>query len=244
MAIAENGMSWHLLEQMVRDAVSCLTISDRCGGTLGYNDPAGSIAVRTAIARHLEREVMTVGLARQRSADFSDALQRSGQHDSDSRMQNNGTANDAASAASPTSGASVGSTNTGGTPAIDPAHIVCAAGLTAITHLVLAALCDPGDGVLLPSPAYAGFDFSVHAVSVGAVAVRVCGPTPDRPGDIDAVISVASLEAAVNAAEGRGTPVRVLLLASPSNPTGKLYAPGIFRPLSLSLSLLILAAIK
>jgi aspartate/methionine/tyrosine aminotransferase len=212
MAIAENGLSWHHLAGMVRAAVTAVTSDDRCGGSLGYDDPAGSTSVRTAIARHLEREVLALRPPRvsDEACDEPDGISHHHHH------ATKGDVGDEESS----------SFHSAARTTIDPNDIVCAAGLTAITHLVLAALCDPGDGVLLPSPAYAGFDGAVHAASVGAVAIRVCGPAPDQPGDIDTALSFASLTAAANAAEAAGTPVRVLLLASPSNPTGKLYSPG------------------
>ena len=212
MAIAENGLSWHHLAGMVRAAVTAVTSDDRCGGSLGYGGPAGSTSVRTAIARHLEREVLALRPPRvsDEACDEPDGISHHHLH------ATKGDVGDEESS----------SFRSAARTTIDPKDIVCAAGLTAITHLVLAALCDPGDGVLLPSPAYAGFDGAVHAASVGAVAIRVCGPAPDQPGDIDTALSFASLTAAANAAEAAGTPVRVLLLASPSNPTGKLYSPG------------------
>ena len=177
--------------------------------------------MRTAIARHLEREVLSRG---QNTTSEHPGVS-AGSRVPDGQQTATGSAGEETS---PRRGCTAASAGAGAVTTIDPNNVVCSAGLTAITHLVLAALCDPGDGVLLPSPAYAGFDGAVSAASVGAVAIRVHGPSPDNPNDIDACISVASLDSAASAAEASGTPVRVLLLASPSNPTGKLYASGCF----------------
>ncbi len=91
--------------------------------------------------------------------------------------------------------------------AVDPRRIVITPGASGALQLALAALIDPGDGVLLPDPGYPCNRNFVHLFGGIPQAVPVdatCGfqPLAER------------LDAHVD-----GT-TRALMLASPSNPTG------------------------
>lgn len=112
--------------------------------------------------------------------------------------------------------------------AINPESIVCSAGLAATTHMILMALCDVGDQVLIPAPSYSGFDGTVRDHRVFAVPVQSSKPGA-KWDDIDSNISVEALENAqrrdyTHTASESLIHTSVLLLSSPSNPTGQLYS--------------------
>eukprot|EP00756_Hemistasia_phaeocysticola_P058781 Hpha_TRINITY_DN35438_c0_g1::TRINITY_DN35438_c0_g1_i1::g.83352::m.83352 len=104
--------------------------------------------------------------------------------------------------------------------AIDPEHLITSAGVTACLEEVLFALTDPGDCVLLPAPCFAGYAPIVQGPRVAARIVPFGAASFERaPTDADAGISPAVLEAAA-----QGKRVRVLMLTSPTNPTGAVFS--------------------
>ena len=104
-------------------------------------------------------------------------------------------------------------------PATDPDSLCLGAGLSAIFHAVFYSLCEPGDGCLLAAPTYAGFASGLRDPRVAVVPCPV-GPSGD---DIDSALSARVLDLALAAAAARGVRCRVLLIASPNNPFGRLY---------------------
>lgn len=108
-----------------------------------------------------------------------------------------------------------------GSYAIDPDKLIVGAGCNAVLENLLFAIADEGEGVLIPRPYYAAFEFDLKAraaLTILPVALRrgsseaagYC-PTPD------------ALEAAYSAAVRRGITPRALLLSSPNNPLGICY---------------------
>jgi aspartate/methionine/tyrosine aminotransferase len=93
------------------------------------------------------------------------------------------------------------------------ANAVCTlAGAGAVLEAVFYALCDPGDGVLVATPGYAGFWMDLENRDE---AVIVPVPTVAENGFR---ITIEALDRAWMSAE---RPIRALLLASPDNPTGR-----------------------
>ena len=101
----------------------------------------------------------------------------------------------------------------------DPDSLCLGAGLSAIFHAVFYSLCGPGDGCLLAAPTYAGFASGLRDPRVAVVPCSV-GPSGD---DVDSALSPQALDHAFAAAASRGVRCRVLLIASPNNPFGRLY---------------------
>lgn len=97
---------------------------------------------------------------------------------------------------------------------IDPAHVAVLNGAGSVLELVFYALADPGDGVLVPTPSYAGFWADLETRDELTIL-----PVHTR-ADEGFRLTVDHLDAAV---AGAGRPVRALLLASPSNPLGRVY---------------------
>lgn len=95
---------------------------------------------------------------------------------------------------------------------VDPDHLVVMAGASPVIEALGNAIGDPGEGILVPTPSYAGFwpDLQVRpgleVVEVPTSASDGWALTPER------------LAAAV---EGAEVPVRALLLTNPDNPRGQ-----------------------
>ena len=95
-----------------------------------------------------------------------------------------------------------------------PEQIAVLAGAGSVLEILLHALADPGDGVLVPTPSYAGFwpDFETRdelaIVPVHCASADDFRLTPER---LDAALAAA------------GRPVRALVLTSPNNPLGRVY---------------------
>lgn len=97
-----------------------------------------------------------------------------------------------------------------------PEHVILASGAAAIIDHLFFALCDDGDGVLIPAPYYPAFDLDLM-VKAGVVPIPV--PTEDT----DFVATAASLAAAARNALrlGKCKRIRAVLLTNPGNPTGR-----------------------
>ena len=96
---------------------------------------------------------------------------------------------------------------------IDPQRVVVTPGASSALQLVLAALVDPGSRVLLTDPGYPCNRNFVYLLNAEPVGMPVGADTAWQP-------SVAQVREQWNA------DTSVLLLASPSNPTGTLLDPG------------------
>ena len=97
-----------------------------------------------------------------------------------------------------------------------PEQIAVLAGAGAILEVLFHALADPGDGVLVPTPSYAGF-WPDLGLRDGLAIVPV--PCSSEDGFR---LTADRLD---RAAAGAGRPVRALLFTSPNNPLGTVYAP-------------------
>jgi len=98
-----------------------------------------------------------------------------------------------------------------------PEQIAVLAGAGSVLELLFYALADPGDGVLVPTPSYAGFWGDLETRDELTI---VPVPTSDADGFR---LSAERLDRAV---AGAGRPVRALLFTSPNNPVGTVYTPA------------------
>ena len=89
------------------------------------------------------------------------------------------------------------------------------AGAGAVLEILFHCLCDPGDGVLVPTPSYAGFWADLETRD----GLRIV-PVPARSDD-DFRLTPDHFERAL---AGAGRPVKALLLTSPNNPLGSVYS--------------------
>ncbi len=95
-----------------------------------------------------------------------------------------------------------------------PEQIAVLAGAGSVLEILFHALADPGDGVLVPTPSYAGFWPDLETRDELAIVPVHCASadgfrlTPER---LDAALA------------GAGRPVKALLFTSPDNPMGRVY---------------------
>lgn len=95
---------------------------------------------------------------------------------------------------------------------VDPDAICTMAGAGAVLEAVFHALCEPGDGVLVATPGYAGFWMDLETRDEAVIV-----PVPTRWEDGFRI----TLDALDRAFDLSTRPIRALLLSSPDNPTGR-----------------------
>jgi aspartate/methionine/tyrosine aminotransferase len=95
-----------------------------------------------------------------------------------------------------------------------PEQIAVLAGAGSVLEGLFHALGDPGDGVLVPTPSYAGFWPDLETRDELTIV-----PVPTASVD-DFRLTTAALDRALAAAS---RPVRALLFTSPDNPLGRVY---------------------
>ncbi|EJT98133.1 1-aminocyclopropane-1-carboxylate synthase [Dacryopinax primogenitus] len=101
---------------------------------------------------------------------------------------------------------------------IEPEQIVFGAGLSALIDMLTFHLCDPGTGVLIAAPYYAGFNSDLSA-RCGVLPVPVFVDPEDRfgPSTLDA------FEVALKKCEQKGTKISAVILCNPHNPLGSCH---------------------
>lgn len=97
---------------------------------------------------------------------------------------------------------------------IDPNHVYALAGAGSVLEILFYAIADPGEGVLVPTPSYAGFWSDLETRDEVAIV-------PVHTSSADGFdLTVDRLD---DALENAGRPVRALLFTTPNNPTGRVY---------------------
>ncbi|KAE8376633.1 PLP-dependent transferase [Aspergillus bertholletiae] len=90
------------------------------------------------------------------------------------------------------------------------------------------AICNDGDGILLPQPYYNGFDFDILNRSNGRV-VGVKYEGVEGFSNLDDLfrpdVNKRALEIALREAKSNGITIRALLISNPHNPLGRCYPP-------------------
>lgn len=101
-------------------------------------------------------------------------------------------------------------------------------GLSSAIDALVWAICDDGDGILIPRPYYNGFAWDLGNRS----NVKIIGVSyHDIPGDpqlediFRSDINVLALDAALDRAKNAGIRVRALMISNPHNPLGRCYPP-------------------
>ncbi len=101
--------------------------------------------------------------------------------------------------------------------ACDPAHIAVLAGAGSVLEILFHALADPGDGVLVPTPSYAGFWLDLETRDELKIIPVHCR------SDDGFRLSAQLLDRAMAEAD---RPVRALLFTNPNNPLGRVASPA------------------
>jgi aspartate/methionine/tyrosine aminotransferase len=94
-------------------------------------------------------------------------------------------------------------------------QLVLLAGAGAVLEMLFYTICDPGDGVLIPTPSYAGFWFDLETRDELKIVPANCDSSDDFQ------LTPAILDAAIDAAD---CPVKALLFTTPNNPLGQVYS--------------------
>jgi aspartate aminotransferase len=97
---------------------------------------------------------------------------------------------------------------------VQPEQVLVTNGGKQAVYQAFAALCDPGDEVIVPAPYWTTYP---EAIALAGGVMRPV-PTDERSGYL---ATVADLEAA------RTDRAKILLFTSPSNPTGAVYPPAL-----------------
>lgn len=101
---------------------------------------------------------------------------------------------------------------------IEPDHIVFGAGVSAVLDMTALQIGDPGDGVLIQAPLYAGFNSDLNQrASLKTVPVFVDENDRFGPATLDI------FEAGLQKSESEGTKIRAVILCNPHNPIGQCY---------------------
>lgn len=95
---------------------------------------------------------------------------------------------------------------------VNPGDLVVLAGAGPALEILACALCEPGDGIVVPAPYFAGVDFAFSA----RAGVEIIPAWPASGLELTA----ESVERAIQEAD---RPVRAVALLSPSNPLGQTY---------------------
>jgi len=98
---------------------------------------------------------------------------------------------------------------------IDPEAVVTMAGAGATLEATFSALCNAGEGVLIPTPSYAGYWLDIES-RIGLHGI----PAATSP-DVDFRLTETDLD---NALASSPVPIGALLLTNPPNPTGHILS--------------------
>ena len=98
-----------------------------------------------------------------------------------------------------------------------PDQLAVLAGAGTVLEILFHCLCDPGDGVLVPTPSYAGFWADLETrdeLKIVEVPTRVAEGFRLTPDHLDRAVAEA------------GRPIRALLFTTPNNPLGTVASPA------------------
>lgn len=109
---------------------------------------------------------------------------------------------------------------------INPETMIAAAGATPIVEMVVFAIAEPGDAILVIAPWYPGFNMDVGA-RTGVSMIPVLRTVEDGYQ-----LTAEALARARHEASAAGKRVRGILFSNPDNPTGKVYSQDELRLLS------------
>jgi len=99
---------------------------------------------------------------------------------------------------------------------VAPEHLAVLNGAGSVLELLFYILCDPGDGVLVPTPSYTGFWSDLETRDDTTIIPVHCR------SDDDFRLTTNQLDEAIAKAD---RPVKALLYTNPSNPLGRIDSP-------------------
>jgi len=99
---------------------------------------------------------------------------------------------------------------------VEHAHIITGSGASCILNHLFRAIADPGEGVLIASPYYPGFDNDLLIMD-NAIPIPVNVPLED-------MFQLREVECLEQALLRSDVPVRAVILCNPHNPLGRCYS--------------------
>jgi len=123
----------------------------------------------------------------------------------------------------------------GSTSSLNPNNLVVGAGCNAVLENICLCLAEFGEGIMIPTPYYAAFEFDLTC-RIGLKIIPVHpypslkgSPTRTTPSLDDYYPTFASLENAYALAKDSGIVPRILLLSHPNNPLGIIYPKSVLQ---------------
>ena len=98
---------------------------------------------------------------------------------------------------------------------MEPSHVILGAGGSFALTALIEQICDPGDGVLIATPYWAGLDISINVHAHGQI-VPVHIPLEEHFN----VTSVSYYESTMRSST---IPIKAVLMCNPHNPLGRCY---------------------
>ncbi|KAK4200973.1 putative 1-aminocyclopropane-1-carboxylate synthase [Triangularia verruculosa] len=119
-------------------------------------------------------------------------------------------------------------------PVIDD-DIIVMAGVTPIIDALAWALCNEGEGIIIPQPYYAAFATDIPGRARGVIIPATFQDIDGYKGFDDvfsADMSVKSLEKALSNAQSKGIKATAVMLVNPHNPLGRCYTPSAIKAIA------------
>ncbi|KAK4126480.1 putative aminotransferase class I and II family protein [Parathielavia appendiculata] len=106
--------------------------------------------------------------------------------------------------------------------------IIVQPGVTAVIDSLACAICNEGEGIIIPHPFYMGFAVDIPTRARGVIVPAVFQSLADHRGFVDvfdAEMNIEALDKALKGTQENGIKVRAVLLTNPHNPLGRCYNP-------------------
>lgn len=113
--------------------------------------------------------------------------------------------------------------------------IIVMAGVTPVIDALTWALCNEGEGIIIPQPYYTAFATDIPGRARGVIIPATFQDIEGYKGfdDVfDAEMNVQALETALSNAESKGVKAKGLMLVNPHNPLGRCYPPETIRAIA------------
>ncbi|KAK0744926.1 putative aminotransferase class I and II family protein [Apiosordaria backusii] len=113
--------------------------------------------------------------------------------------------------------------------------IIVMAGVTPVIDALAWALCDEGEGIIIPQPYYTAFATDIPGRARGVIIPASFQNIEGYKGFdavFDADINVQSLGNALSDAESKGIKATAVMLVNPHNPLGRCYTPSAIKAIA------------
>eukprot|EP00026_Physarum_polycephalum_P017153 Phypoly_transcript_18277.p1 GENE.Phypoly_transcript_18277~~Phypoly_transcript_18277.p1 ORF type:complete len:249 (+),score=30.23 Phypoly_transcript_18277:71-748(+) len=101
---------------------------------------------------------------------------------------------------------------------MEPQNLIVGNGAGSVLNMLAFTLCDAGDGIIIPSPYYPGFDLDLNAIA----EVKPLPAYFQSSNNFE--FDITKLQDTMDKAKSDNIAVKALLLCSPNNPMGVIYS--------------------